>query len=83
MHFNDEKTSILKTLGLKQNNRNNDSIRESKKIDMIPTAAIDGETSSPGDGWVTSAPNIIVGLSVNRGILRSNAFSSTVFRPPT
>ena len=83
MHFNDEKTLILRTLGLKQNDLNNDAIRESMKIDWTLTAAIDGDISSPGDGCVTSAPNIIVGLSVNRGILRSNAFSSTVFRPPT
>lgn len=47
------------------------------------TAAIEGLESSPGCGCVTSAPKIIVGLSLTWGILLSNASLKTVFRPPT
>lgn len=47
------------------------------------TAAIEGLLSSPGWGWVTSAPNMIVGLSVTRGIRLDNASTRTVFLPPT
>lgn len=48
----------------------------------ILTAAIDGLQSSPDSGWVTSAPNIIVGMSLTKGILQRKASSSTVFLPP-
>jgi len=47
------------------------------------TAAMEGLESSPGWGWVTSAPNIMVGLSLTRGILLAKASTSTVFLPPT
>jgi len=47
------------------------------------TAAIDGEESSPGWGCVTSAPNIIVGRSVTRGIFLCKASFNTVLRPST
>jgi hypothetical protein len=47
------------------------------------TAAMEGLESSPGCGWVTSAPNIMVGLSLTRGILLDKASKSTVFLPPT
>ena len=47
------------------------------------TAAIDGLKSSPGCGWVTSAPNIIVGLSLTKGILLDNASTKRVFLPKT
>lgn len=49
---------------------------------FLLTAAIEGLESSPGCGWVTSAPKIIVGVSLRRGILLFRASSSTVFRPP-
>ena len=35
------------------------------------TAAIDGQESSPVSGWVTSAPKIIAGMSLTKGILQS------------
>ena len=44
---------------------------------------MEGLESSPGCGWVTSAPNIMVGLSLTRGILLVKASTSTVFLPPT
>lgn len=44
---------------------------------------MDGLESSPGWGWVTSAPKIIVGRSLTRGIRREIASTSTVFLPPT
>ena len=47
------------------------------------TAAIEGLESSPGCGCVTSAPNIIVGMSLTRGMRRDSASTSTVFLPPT
>jgi len=47
------------------------------------TAAMEGLESSPGWGWVTSAPKIIVGTSLTRGILLVKASTSTVFLPPT
>jgi hypothetical protein len=47
------------------------------------TAAMEGLLSSPGWGWVTSAPNIIVGLSVTKGMHLDTASASTVFLPPT
>lgn len=46
------------------------------------TAAIDGQESSPVSGWVTSAPKIIVGMSLTKGILELIASKSTVFLPP-
>lgn len=46
------------------------------------TAAIDGLESSPDSGWVTSAPKIIVGMSLTKGILQVKASKSTVFLPP-
>jgi hypothetical protein len=49
---------------------------------FLLTAAIEGLESSPGCGWVTSAPKIIVGVSLRRGILLFRASSNTVFRPP-
>jgi hypothetical protein len=49
----------------------------------VLTAAMEGLESSPGWGWVTSAPKIIVGTSLTRGILLVKASTSTVFRPPT
>jgi hypothetical protein len=52
-------------------------------FERIQTAAIDGDASSPGAGWVTSAPKIIVGKSVNKCILLFKASSRTVLRPPT
>lgn len=51
--------------------------------DKKETAAIEADESSPGGGWVTSAPNIIVGLSVTRGIRLLRASARTVFLPPT
>lgn len=47
------------------------------------TAAMEGLKSSPGWGWVTSAPKIIVGMSLTRGILLDKASTSIVFLPPT
>lgn len=47
------------------------------------TAAMEGLESSPGWGCVTSAPKMIVGLSLTRGILLVKASTSTVFLPPT
>ena len=47
------------------------------------TAAMEGLLSSPGWGWVTSAPNMIVGLSVTRGMHLDTASARTVFLPPT
>lgn len=46
------------------------------------TAAIEGLVSSPFSGWVTSAPNIMVGMSLTRGILQLIASRRTVFLPP-
>jgi hypothetical protein len=47
------------------------------------TAAMEGLLSSPGCGWVTSAPNMMVGLSVTKGMRLDTASTSTVFLPPT
>jgi hypothetical protein len=47
------------------------------------TAAMEGLVSSPGCGWVTSAPKMIVGMSLTSGIRRESASTRTVFRPPT
>jgi hypothetical protein len=47
------------------------------------TAAIEGLVSSPGCGCVTSAPKMIVGMSLTSGILLESASTKTVFRPPT
>jgi hypothetical protein len=47
------------------------------------TAAMEGLESSPGCGCVTSAPNMMVGMSLTNGILRVSASTKTVFRPPT
>ena len=47
------------------------------------TAAIDGLESSPGCGWVTSTPNIIVRLSLTKCILLDSASTKTMFLPPT
>lgn len=46
------------------------------------TAAIEGLESSPFSGWVTSAPNIMVGMSLTNGILQLRASTRTVFLPP-
>lgn len=46
------------------------------------TAAIDGRESSPDSGWVTSAPKIMVGMSLTSGILDRKASKRTVFLPP-
>jgi len=48
----------------------------------ISTAAIEGLESSPFSGWVTSAPKIMVGMSLTNGILQLTASRSTVFLPP-
>lgn len=53
-----------------------------KRKVVLHTAAIEGPESSPGCGWVTSAPKIIVGMSDRRGIRLWIASSNTVFRPP-
>jgi hypothetical protein len=47
------------------------------------TAEMEGLLSSPGWGWVTSAPNMIVGLSVSKGMHLDTASARTVFLPPT
>ena len=47
------------------------------------TTTIEGLESSPRCGWVTYAPNIIVGLSLTKGILLDSASTKTVFLPPT
>ena len=47
------------------------------------TAAMDGLLSSPACGCVTSAPMMIVGRSLTRGILLKMASFKTVFLPPT
>ena len=57
--------------------------RKLKQDEECHTAAMDGLESSPGWGCVTSAPKIIVGLSLTRGIRRERASTSTVFLPPT
>jgi len=44
---------------------------------------MEGLLSSPGWGWVTSAPNMMVGLSVTKGMHLDTASASTVFLPPT
>jgi hypothetical protein len=46
------------------------------------TAAMDGLESSPVSGCVTSAPKMIVGMSLTNGILQLSASTSTVFLPP-
>jgi len=51
-------------------------------MDHKCTAAIEGLESSPFSGWVTSAPNIIVGMSLTNGILQLTASTRTVFLPP-
>lgn len=43
---------------------------------------MEGLESSPFSGWVTSAPNIIVGISLTNGILQLIASMRTVFLPP-
>jgi hypothetical protein len=58
-------------------------VREREREREAHTAAIDGAEPSPGDGWVTSAPKTIVGISVRSGIFLFKASSSTVFLPPT
>lgn len=43
------------------------------------TAAIDELESSPGDGWVTSAPKMIVG----RSSITGGVVANSLFLPPT
>jgi hypothetical protein len=43
---------------------------------------MEGLLSSPGSGWVTSAPNMMVGQSVTKGMRLDTASASTVFLPP-
>jgi hypothetical protein len=64
-------------------NINTNQVENKETKERIQTAAIDGDASSPGAGWVTSAPKIIVGKSVNKCILLFKASSRTVLRPPT
>ncbi len=62
------------------------SIRRKAWVQMgisLCTAAIEGMESSPGCGCVTSAPKMIVGISLTKGILLVRASTKTVFRPPT
>jgi hypothetical protein len=47
------------------------------------TAAIEGWMSSPGEGWDTSAPKIIVGTRPTTGTSLVMASARTVFLPPT
>ena len=58
--------------------------RNIKNINYVGnhTAAIEGLESSPFSGWVTSAPNIMVGMSLTNGILQLIASRRTVFLPP-
>lgn len=49
---------------------------------VLPTAAIEGLESSPGCGWLTSAPKIMVGMSVRTGMFLAIASSKTEFLPP-
>lgn len=53
------------------------------QLNVYCTAAIEGLESSPGWGCVTSAPKIMVGLSLTRGIRLESASTRTVFLPPT
>jgi hypothetical protein len=59
-----------------------DMLMQKWKVVMSLTAAIDGLESSPVSGCVTSAPNIIVGMSLTKGMLQLIASRSTVFLPP-
>jgi hypothetical protein len=45
--------------------------------------AMEGLESSPGCGCVTSAPNMMVGMSLTNGILHESASTKIVFRPLT
>ena len=62
--------------------KNHCKIKKSRQMDHKRTAAIEGLESSPFSGWVTSAPNIIVGMSLTNGILQLTASTRTVFLPP-
>lgn len=80
---------LLPTVGPKSisNQSINNSCSEKNFVGKINnlgnhTAAIEGLVSSPFSGWVTSAPNIMVGMSLTNGILQLIASRRTVFLPP-